>query len=67
MTKYKIMRDGKWLTVDSKHVLWYVQDILANDVLRLGYTAEGHCKGDINKGLAPPTRLHWDIPSGVWW
>uniref|UniRef100_A0A8C2Q343 Carnitine O-palmitoyltransferase 1, muscle isoform n=1 Tax=Cyprinus carpio TaxID=7962 RepID=A0A8C2Q343_CYPCA len=36
--------------------------VLATDCFHLGYTAEGHCKGDINKSLAPPTRLQWDIP-----
>ncbi|ROL23568.1 Carnitine O-palmitoyltransferase 1, liver isoform [Anabarilius grahami] len=36
--------------------------ILATDCFHLGYTAEGHCKGDINKSLVPPTRLQWDIP-----
>uniref|UniRef100_A0A8C2K2J5 Carnitine O-palmitoyltransferase 1, muscle isoform n=1 Tax=Cyprinus carpio TaxID=7962 RepID=A0A8C2K2J5_CYPCA len=36
--------------------------VLATDCFQLGYTAEGHCKGDINKSLATPTRLQWDIP-----
>ncbi|XP_059421263.1 carnitine O-palmitoyltransferase 1, liver isoform-like isoform X1 [Carassius carassius] len=36
--------------------------VLATDCFHLGYTEEGHCKGDINKGLATPTRLQWDIP-----
>uniref|UniRef100_A0A671N9I9 Carnitine O-palmitoyltransferase 1, muscle isoform n=1 Tax=Sinocyclocheilus anshuiensis TaxID=1608454 RepID=A0A671N9I9_9TELE len=36
--------------------------VLATDCFHLGYTAEGHCKGDINKSLATPTRLQWDIP-----
>ncbi|XP_064807815.1 carnitine O-palmitoyltransferase 1, liver isoform-like isoform X1 [Oncorhynchus masou masou] len=36
--------------------------VLATDCFHLGYTEEGHCKGDINKGLPPPTKLQWDIP-----
>uniref|UniRef100_A0A8C1BEC1 Carnitine O-palmitoyltransferase 1, muscle isoform n=1 Tax=Cyprinus carpio carpio TaxID=630221 RepID=A0A8C1BEC1_CYPCA len=36
--------------------------VLATDCFQLGYTAEGHCKGDINKSLASPTKLQWDIP-----
>uniref|UniRef100_W5L0B4 Carnitine O-palmitoyltransferase 1, muscle isoform n=1 Tax=Astyanax mexicanus TaxID=7994 RepID=W5L0B4_ASTMX len=40
----------------------WTYDVLATDYFRLGYTEEGHCKGDINKGLAFPTRLQWDIP-----
>uniref|UniRef100_A0A8C9TUQ0 Carnitine O-palmitoyltransferase 1, muscle isoform n=1 Tax=Scleropages formosus TaxID=113540 RepID=A0A8C9TUQ0_SCLFO len=37
--------------------------VLATDCFQLGYTEEGHCKGDTNKGLALPTLLQWDIPS----
>ncbi|XP_063053302.1 carnitine O-palmitoyltransferase 1, liver isoform-like isoform X1 [Engraulis encrasicolus] len=36
--------------------------VLATDCFQLGYTEEGHCKGDIVQGLAPPTKLQWDIP-----
>eukprot|EP00064_Thunnus_orientalis_P002069 superscaffoldBa00000144_g2076 len=36
--------------------------VLATDCLHLGYTEEGHCKGDVNKGLPYPTRLQWQIP-----
>ncbi|XP_030646787.1 carnitine O-palmitoyltransferase 1, muscle isoform [Chanos chanos] len=37
--------------------------VTATDCFQLGYTEEGHCKGDVNKGLAPPARLQWDIPA----
>ncbi|XP_062403002.1 carnitine O-palmitoyltransferase 1, muscle isoform [Sardina pilchardus] len=36
--------------------------VLATDCFQLGYTDEGHCKGDVSKGLAPPSKLQWDIP-----
>uniref|UniRef100_A0A8C1MKJ9 Carnitine O-palmitoyltransferase 1, muscle isoform n=1 Tax=Cyprinus carpio TaxID=7962 RepID=A0A8C1MKJ9_CYPCA len=39
--------------------------VLATDCFQLGYTAEGHCKGDINKSLASPTKLQWDIPKEI--
>ncbi|KAA8590211.1 hypothetical protein FQN60_014145 [Etheostoma spectabile] len=35
--------------------------VLATDCFQLGYTEEGHCKGDVNKGLPHPTRLQWQI------
>uniref|UniRef100_A0A8B9K376 Carnitine O-palmitoyltransferase 1, muscle isoform n=1 Tax=Astyanax mexicanus TaxID=7994 RepID=A0A8B9K376_ASTMX len=47
---------------DAPIVGHMLEDVLATDYFRLGYTEEGHCKGDINKGLAFPTRLQWDIP-----
>uniref|UniRef100_A0A3B3QXN8 Carnitine O-palmitoyltransferase 1, muscle isoform n=1 Tax=Paramormyrops kingsleyae TaxID=1676925 RepID=A0A3B3QXN8_9TELE len=36
--------------------------VLATDCFQLGYTEEGHCNGDLNKNLPPPTKLQWDIP-----
>uniref|UniRef100_A0AAQ5ZGB5 Carnitine O-palmitoyltransferase 1, muscle isoform n=1 Tax=Amphiprion ocellaris TaxID=80972 RepID=A0AAQ5ZGB5_AMPOC len=36
--------------------------VAATDCFHLGYTEEGHCKGDVNKGLPYPTRLQWQIP-----
>ncbi|XP_008409562.1 carnitine O-palmitoyltransferase 1, muscle isoform [Poecilia reticulata] len=36
--------------------------VLAIDCFHLGYTEEGHCKGDVNRGLPSPTRLKWEIP-----
>lgn len=41
------------------------QYILATDCFHLGYTEEGHCKGDVNRGLPYPTRLQWLIPAEV--
>ncbi|XP_032443657.1 LOW QUALITY PROTEIN: carnitine O-palmitoyltransferase 1, muscle isoform [Xiphophorus hellerii] len=37
--------------------------VLAKDCFHLGYTEEGHCKGDVNRGLPSPTRLKWEIPA----
>ncbi|KAM8861501.1 carnitine O-palmitoyltransferase 1, muscle isoform 2-T3 [Synchiropus picturatus] len=39
--------------------------VLATDCFHLGYTEEGHCKGDVTKGLPYPTRLQWHIPKEV--
>ncbi|XP_038155947.1 carnitine O-palmitoyltransferase 1, muscle isoform [Cyprinodon tularosa] len=35
--------------------------VLATDCFHLGYTEEGHCKGDMNRGLPCPTRLQFQI------
>uniref|UniRef100_A0A671S504 carnitine O-palmitoyltransferase n=1 Tax=Sinocyclocheilus anshuiensis TaxID=1608454 RepID=A0A671S504_9TELE len=42
------------------HVWEYV---MTTDSFQLGYTEEGHCKGDVASSLPPPTRLTWDIPA----
>uniref|UniRef100_A0A8C2C061 carnitine O-palmitoyltransferase n=1 Tax=Cyprinus carpio TaxID=7962 RepID=A0A8C2C061_CYPCA len=42
------------------HVWEYV---MTTDCFQLGYTEEGHCKGDVASSLPPPTRLTWDIPA----
>ncbi|KAF3847027.1 hypothetical protein F7725_004105 [Dissostichus mawsoni] len=31
----------------------------------LGYTEDGHCKGDVDRSLPLPQKLTWDIPSEV--
>lgn len=37
--------------------------VLATDSFHLGYTEEGHSKGDMNKGLPYPSRLQWELPT----
>ncbi|GAA6092011.1 carnitine O-palmitoyltransferase 1, muscle isoform [Tachysurus ichikawai] len=59
--KIGVNTEHSWADAPIIGHMW--EDTLATDFLHLGYTEEGHCKGDINKGLSPPTRLHWDIPS----
>lgn len=38
---------------------------MATDSFQLGYTEDGHCKGDTNPNIPYPTRLQWDIPEEV--
>lgn len=38
---------------------------MATDSFQLGYTEDGHCKGDPNPNIPYPTRLQWDIPEEV--
>lgn len=48
-----------------EHVPSPLQYTLATDAFQLGYTEDGHCKGDVDRSLPPPQRLAWDIPSEV--
>ncbi|KAJ7998096.1 hypothetical protein DPEC_G00219020 [Dallia pectoralis] len=41
--------------------LW--EQVLALDPEKLGYTVEGHCKGEPHPSLPGPQRLQWDIPA----
>ena len=38
---------------------------MATDSFQLGYTEDGHCKGDPNPNIPYTTRLQWDIPEEV--
>eukprot|EP00079_Xenopus_tropicalis_P024569 XP_012817282.1 PREDICTED: carnitine O-palmitoyltransferase 1, liver isoform-like [Xenopus tropicalis] len=40
--------------------LW--EYVMATDKMELGYNEDGHCKGDVNGNIPPPSRLQWDIP-----
>ena len=42
-----------------------LQYTLATDAFQLGYTEDGHCKGEVDRSLPHPQRLLWDIPSEV--
>lgn len=35
------------------------------DPVKLGYTEEGHCKGNPHPSLPGPQRLQWNIPAEV--
>lgn len=43
----------------------FSQYVMATDVFQLGYSEDGHCKGDTNPNIPKPTRLQWDIPGEV--
>lgn len=44
---------------------YFPQYVMATDVFQLGYTEDGHCKGDTNLSIPYPSRLQWDIPEEV--
>uniref|UniRef100_A0A8C8J2W2 Carnitine O-palmitoyltransferase 1, muscle isoform n=1 Tax=Oncorhynchus tshawytscha TaxID=74940 RepID=A0A8C8J2W2_ONCTS len=58
--KLGVNAEHSWADAPIIGHMW--EYVLATDCFHLGYTEEGHCKGDINKGLPPPTKLQWDIP-----
>uniref|UniRef100_A0AAY4DXP9 Carnitine O-palmitoyltransferase 1, muscle isoform n=1 Tax=Denticeps clupeoides TaxID=299321 RepID=A0AAY4DXP9_9TELE len=52
--------EHSWADAPIMGHMW--EYVLATDCFHLGYTEEGHSKGDINKGLMAPTKLQWDLP-----
>ncbi|KAJ0069731.1 hypothetical protein NL108_012362, partial [Boleophthalmus pectinirostris] len=59
--KMGINTEHSWADAPIIGHMW--EYVLATDCFHLGYTEEGHCKGDMNKGLPFPTRLKWDLPA----
>ncbi|XP_077371923.1 carnitine O-palmitoyltransferase 1, muscle isoform isoform X2 [Festucalex cinctus] len=59
--KMGISAEHSWADAPIVGHMW--EYILATDCFHLGYTEEGHCKGDVNKGLPQPSRLQWLIPT----
>ncbi|XP_037110057.1 carnitine O-palmitoyltransferase 1, muscle isoform isoform X2 [Syngnathus acus] len=58
--KMGINAEHSWADAPIVGHMW--EYIIATDCFQLGYTKEGHCKGDVNQGLSYPTRLQWLIP-----
>ncbi|XP_078112932.1 carnitine O-palmitoyltransferase 1, muscle isoform isoform X2 [Sander vitreus] len=58
--KMGVNAEHSWADAPIVGHMW--EYVLATDCFHLGYTEEGHCKGDVNKGLPHPTRLQWQIP-----
>uniref|UniRef100_A0A671X9L8 carnitine O-palmitoyltransferase n=1 Tax=Sparus aurata TaxID=8175 RepID=A0A671X9L8_SPAAU len=53
--------EHSWADAPTVAHLW--EYTLATDAFQLGYTEDGHCKGDVDRTLPMPQRLVWDIPS----
>uniref|UniRef100_A0A8C3G564 Carnitine O-palmitoyltransferase 1, muscle isoform n=1 Tax=Cyclopterus lumpus TaxID=8103 RepID=A0A8C3G564_CYCLU len=58
--KMGVNAEHSWADAPIVGHMW--EYVLATDCFHLGYTEEGHCKGDVNKGLPHPSRLQWKIP-----
>uniref|UniRef100_A0A8C8HW78 carnitine O-palmitoyltransferase n=1 Tax=Oncorhynchus tshawytscha TaxID=74940 RepID=A0A8C8HW78_ONCTS len=55
--------EHSWADAPTVAHLW--EFTLATDAFQLGYTEDGHCKGEVERSLPPPQRLTWDIPEQV--
>uniref|UniRef100_A0AAQ5XZQ8 carnitine O-palmitoyltransferase n=1 Tax=Amphiprion ocellaris TaxID=80972 RepID=A0AAQ5XZQ8_AMPOC len=55
--------EHSWADAPTVAHLW--EYTLATDAFHLGYTEDGHCKGEVDRSLPHPQRLVWDIPSEV--
>ncbi|XP_076023648.1 carnitine O-palmitoyltransferase 1, liver isoform isoform X2 [Genypterus blacodes] len=55
--------EHSWADAPTVAHLW--EFTLATDAFQLGYTEDGHCKGDVDRSLPHPQRLVWDITTEV--
>ncbi|KAG8522551.1 Carnitine O-palmitoyltransferase 1, liver isoform, partial [Galemys pyrenaicus] len=58
--KMGLNTEHSWADAPIIGHLW--EYVLSTDCFQLGYGDDGHCRGDANPGIPPPTRLQWDIP-----
>ncbi|XP_072495481.1 carnitine O-palmitoyltransferase 1, liver isoform [Notamacropus eugenii] len=58
--KMGLNAEHSWADAPIVGHLW--EYVMATDSFQLGYTEDGHCKGDTNPNIPFPTRLQWDIP-----
>ncbi|XP_060033342.1 carnitine O-palmitoyltransferase 1, liver isoform, partial [Erinaceus europaeus] len=58
--KIGLNAEHSWADAPIVGHLW--EYVMSTDCFQLGYTEDGHCKGDINQNIPAPTRLQWDIP-----
>ncbi|XP_066557225.1 carnitine O-palmitoyltransferase 1, liver isoform isoform X2 [Amia ocellicauda] len=52
--------EHSWADAPIVGHLW--EHVLSTDYFQLGYTEDGHCKGELNPNIPAPQRLQWDIP-----
>ncbi|KAM9783830.1 carnitine O-palmitoyltransferase 1, liver isoform isoform X1 [Syngnathus typhle] len=55
--------EHSWADAPTVAHLW--EFTLATDAFHLGYTEDGHCKGEVDRSLPHPQRLIWDITPEV--
>ncbi|XP_066579830.1 carnitine O-palmitoyltransferase 1, muscle isoform isoform X1 [Amia ocellicauda] len=58
--KLGINAEHSW--ADAPIIVHMWEYVLGTDSFQLGYTDDGHCKGEMNMNLTPPSKLQWDIP-----
>ncbi|XP_053251663.1 carnitine O-palmitoyltransferase 1, liver isoform isoform X1 [Podarcis raffonei] len=58
--KMGLNTEHSWADAPIVGHLW--ENVMSSDCLELGYTEDGHCKGEAILGIPMPTRLQWEIP-----
>ncbi|XP_006264918.1 carnitine O-palmitoyltransferase 1, liver isoform isoform X1 [Alligator mississippiensis] len=58
--KMGLNAEHSWADAPIIGHLW--ETTMANDYLLLGYSEDGHCRGDTHQNIPFPTRLQWEIP-----
>ncbi|XP_005988075.1 carnitine O-palmitoyltransferase 1, liver isoform [Latimeria chalumnae] len=58
--KMGLNSEHSWADAPIVGHLW--EYVLATDSFQLGYTEEGHCKGEPKPSIPFPQRLRWEIP-----
>ncbi|XP_036618924.1 carnitine O-palmitoyltransferase 1, liver isoform [Trichosurus vulpecula] len=58
--KMGLNAEHSWADAPIVGHLW--EYVISTDCFQLGYTEDGHCKGDTNPNIPCPTKLQWDIP-----
>ncbi|NXL37539.1 CPT1A palmitoyltransferase, partial [Glaucidium brasilianum] len=58
--KMGLNAEHSWADAPIVGHLW--ENVMATEYLELGYSEDGHCKGDTNQNIPIPTKLQWEIP-----
>ncbi|NXL87372.1 CPT1A palmitoyltransferase, partial [Alectura lathami] len=58
--KIGLNAEHSWADAPVVGHLW--EHAMTIDYLELGYTEDGHCKGETNQNIPVPTKLQWEIP-----
>ncbi|XP_062973116.1 carnitine O-palmitoyltransferase 1, liver isoform isoform X2 [Elgaria multicarinata webbii] len=57
--KMGLNTEHSWADAPIVGHLW--ENVMLSDCLELGYTEDGHCRGEATSGILMPTRLQWEI------
>uniref|UniRef100_A0A8B9PK11 carnitine O-palmitoyltransferase n=1 Tax=Apteryx owenii TaxID=8824 RepID=A0A8B9PK11_APTOW len=52
--------EHSWADAPIVGHLW--ENVMTTEYLELGYSEDGHCRGDSNQNIPIPTKLQWEIP-----
>ncbi|XP_020823887.1 carnitine O-palmitoyltransferase 1, liver isoform [Phascolarctos cinereus] len=58
--KMGLNAEHAWADAPIVAHLW--EYVMSTDCFQLGYTEDGHCRGDTNPNIPCPMRLQWEIP-----